>query len=227
MTKHIVIATREQWLTDAIAMITDALFKKGNYVLPDKIKVGCGFPIGNVNKVIGQCHHQASCKDGSVNIFISPTQAEPKRVLDILVHELGHAALGHEAKHGPKFKKFCQSVGLVGKPTTTTVEPGSPLDLALDKIVAQLGPYPHSEIMPRPKPKKPGGGGWLRFKAIAEGMDEYRVMISPKQLEEHGPPLDPEAGPMVFVDEEEVAKALMLGIEINRSWMVGGEEDQE
>lgn len=101
--------TREGWLLAACELLQTEFFK-GEYQLPKKVACSCGFPRGT-NKAIGQCWSPEVSSDGTTNLFICPTQAEPVRVLDILLHELGHAALGVEAKHGSKFRKWALSVG--------------------------------------------------------------------------------------------------------------------
>lgn len=136
--------TREQWLLQAITALR-ADFKRHDVELPD-VRVSIGWPGGRGNKqnVIGQCWSGAAVKDGKPAIFISPVLSEedPARILDVLVHELVHAAgnMGHRAS----FAKLAAKVGLV-KPWTAT-EASPELSERLTKLAAKLGPYGHSVL---------------------------------------------------------------------------------
>jgi hypothetical protein len=57
-------------------------------------------------------------------------------------------------------------------------------------MVTKLGKYPHKALVPRTKEGTGKSmGGWLRYRSINE--DKYRVVVSPKMVEEHGAPRDP------------------------------------
>ncbi len=137
--------TREAWLTAATHLLAAHFLPlaDGKTKLPEKWACSCGFPYRS-KEAIGQCFPPTLSADGTTHMFVCPTQAEPVRVLDILLHEMGHAAVGCDKGHKKEFKAFCEEVGLSGKATVTVAEPGTELHTKLTRIAAQLGPYPHA-----------------------------------------------------------------------------------
>jgi hypothetical protein len=194
-------ATREQWLNAATELLDKKFFDGNGYTLPAKKACSCGFPKSARGHAIGQCWAPETSTDGTINMFICPTQDDPIRVLDILLHELIHAQVGTAAGHKGPFKKMAKEFGLEGKATATFAAEGSELWKQLSHISEQLGPYPHKKMVPGLKKKTRGSmGGWVRFKSITE--EEYRVLVSPKMLDEHGSPRDPWGEEMVPVDTD-------------------------
>ena len=188
--------TREGWLKAAIAELNEEFFASAGYKLPKKLQCSCGFPRGHA-RAIGQCWDPGVSADGTTHLFICPTQAEPMRVLDILLHELIHAAVGIKEGHKGKFKKVAREFGLEGKLTATTVTEGSELWKRLAKCNQRLGKYPHAAMQKRAPKKGTGGSGWLRYMSPEE--EKYRVVVSPKMIEEHGAPQDPWGNEMIPV----------------------------
>jgi hypothetical protein len=70
--------------------------------------------------------------------------ATPSGVLATLTHELVHASVGVEAKHGKLFKRMATEVGLTGKMTATSA--GAALVPRLERIAGELGEYPHGAL---------------------------------------------------------------------------------
>lgn len=203
MTPALQHETREAWLMSATALLAAEFFPilDTKEKLPVKMACSCGFP-WKQPKAIGQCFSAESAADGTVHMFVCPTQDDPVRVLDILLHEMGHAALGIEEAHGKRFKAFCREVGLSGKATATVAEVGTALHAKLSAIAEQLGVYPHTALVKTQKAKKKAAaGGWVRMMSATE--EDYKITISPKQLEKNGPPLDPWGEKMVRVDGDE------------------------
>lgn len=137
--------TREQWLL-AFVEAARPHFERVSTPLPKTVRVSVGFPSkGFRSKVIGECWSADSTKDKVCEIFIRPSlQSDASRVAGVLTHELVHAAVGHEAKHGPAFRKPAVALGLEGKMTATT-EGGVWREWA-DPILAELGPFPGAEL---------------------------------------------------------------------------------
>lgn len=205
--------TREGWLVAAMAALDKKYFAGHGYTLPEKRSCSCGFPKGARGKAIGQCWGAETSTDGTINMFVCPTQDEPIRVLDILLHELIHAQVGIPAGHKKPFKQLAKEFGLAGKATATFAEEGSDLWRELSHISEQLGPYPHKAMQPGKRTKERGSmGGWQRYKSTTE--EGYKVLISPKQIEEHGLPRDPWGNEMVPNDEE-------------GPWGKGGDDDAD
>lgn len=141
-----IFETREQWLAAAAAEIAPAFEAKG-FKLPHKIRFACSWPAGarGGKKVLGQCVAPEVSGDGSTEVYVVPTVAEPRQVLGVLVHELVHAAVGVKAGHGPVFKAACERLGLVGKATQAL--PGEQMERELLAPVAELlGQYPHAPV---------------------------------------------------------------------------------
>jgi len=180
------MSNRETWLENAKKELSQKFFLDNGYKLPEKVQVSCGFPRGS-SKAIGQCFDPEVCEDGTVQIFISPCQSDPIRVLDILLHELIHAAVGIKEGHKGNFRKLAKEFGLAGKMTATYAEVGSSLWEKLAMIAGKLGRYPHGSIKLKKKKKK--SDGWIRLYSVEH--EAYKITISPKQYEEFGAPLDP------------------------------------
>lgn len=195
MNKH---ETREAWLKAATVLLEKEFFSDGTYSVPTKLQVSCGIPYGAA-KAIGQYWPPSNSQDETINIFVCPSLSDPISVLATHLHELIHAVAGPEAKHGGLFKTLARKVGLAGKLTATYAEEGSELWLKLAAMSTALGNYPHSPIRKRkPKPKGETAGGWIRLKSPEN--EKYKVLVSPKMLEEHGAPTDPWGNEMVPVE---------------------------
>jgi hypothetical protein len=186
MTAGLSYATREEWLN---AFITYArpVFAAQGAPIPFNTRVSVGFPsTGYRSNTIGECWSDMASADGHFEIFLNPTNETESRICDILTHELCHAALGLEAKHGKLFKALATGLGLEGK-MTATVAGQKWMDWALP-ILEQLGPMPYGALrtgakMPRKKKKTYGVKlecdfcGWL-----SRASDTH---ITP-HIEEHG-----------------------------------------
>jgi hypothetical protein len=147
---------REAWLMAAVEKLRP-IFSGHGYVIPD-LRVSVGWPssggLATKKKVIGQCFFGHTTEDKKPQLFISPILCdvtEPSGVLPTLVHEVCHVAAGKDAKHGPKFVKVMKLLGLEGKPTATTA--GAELIERLKLISTELGPFPHSKLIPIKVPK--------------------------------------------------------------------------
>jgi hypothetical protein len=180
--------TREQWLVNATKAMRPWFEEQGK-PLPEKVQLSAGIPKGSRN-AIGQCWDAACTPDGTWHIFISPSLGDPVLVLATLLHELCHAALGgSKVSHGPEFKKLAmKQFGLTGRATATVCEPGTPLHAQLVLLAEKLGSYPHS-VLTVPRKGSGGSKGWVRLESRNE--PTYTVVISKKNINEHGWPTDP------------------------------------
>lgn len=184
--------TREGWLLDAVERLDEKVFKPLGHEVPKKIQVSCGFPKGHA-RAIGQCWDPTVTPDGTTHMFICPTLTDPLRVLDVLTHEMVHAVVGCECGHKGPFKTLARKIGLEGKLTATVVTPKSPLMATLVDIQQTLGEYPHSG-MRKPSGRGKKSGGWVRYRSV--NIDGYTVVVSPKNVDNYGPPRDPEGDEM-------------------------------
>ena len=141
MTTH---ETREQWL-NAFVSAARPEFTNAGYPLPDKIRVSVGFTSsGAKGNRIGECWSDVASEDGHFEIFIRPSETSDARIADILTHELVHAAVGLEAKHGRIFKACATALGLEGKMTSTVA--GEAWYLWALPILTDLGAMPYGQL---------------------------------------------------------------------------------
>ncbi|MFF0481075.1 hypothetical protein [Streptomyces sp. NPDC004435] len=150
--------TREEWLHQAI----DALrpeFERINFPLPEKIHVSVGFGYGAKResaKILGQCWARFVSEDNVNHIFISPELNDASRVLDVLIHELVHAADDCKSGHKGDFATAAKALGLTGKMTATIATPE--LAEKLQALAEAIGPYNHATLYPTGKPLAPKEG---------------------------------------------------------------------
>lgn len=187
---------REQWLAAGLDAMRPRLEKAG-YRLPEKVKVACGFPVGSRGgkKVLAQCIAPAASADGTTEMFVSPTVADPMQALGCILHEAGHACVGVEHGHGQPFKAFCAALGLVGK--ATEAQPGEECRRWLqDEVLPLLGAYPHAAVDPNNRKKQ--GTRMIKLVCPETG---YTVRTTKKWLA-LGVPTSPAGCEMVVAEDE-------------------------
>lgn len=136
--------TREEYL-NAFIDAARAKFESVAAPLPVNVRVAVGFTSkGFKGTAIGECWSDLASEDGHFEIFIKPTLEGEARICGVLTHELVHAAVGIEAKHGAAFKRVALALGLGGK-MTATVETAEWYEWALP-ILSELGPMPYGAI---------------------------------------------------------------------------------
>ena len=179
---------REAWLMEAVVRITPLLTSAGLEVPP--LRVSCGWPhrggLSETRRVVGQCWLPESAADGKPQVYISPWLGEAVAALEVLVHEVIHACLPADAKHGKVFAKAATDVGLIGKPTHTSA--GPELKVVLAQIAEDLGPYPHAKLDKVAGEKKPQTTRQKKIvcpkaKDLHEGGEEYILRGSRKVIE--------------------------------------------
>lgn len=140
---RVIKATREAWLMNGIELLNKKLLVPNDLPIPPHVYVSVGFPKGaRTGKAIGQCFSRGLSADNHGHIFISPELNDAPRVLDVLLHEVGHDVVGCEHGHKKPFADFCRKVGLVKPWTATTASPE--LRAVLEAMAEKLGPYPHA-----------------------------------------------------------------------------------
>jgi len=142
------ITNRETYLESAIVELRP-LFKLHDFAIPKHVKVTCGWPSKSAGRSskrrIGECWDKSASADKkTTNIIISMVIDSPLQALDVLAHELVHAAVGCQHGHKGPFKTCARAIGLEGKLTATTA--GKDLTKVLKIIIKNLGKYPHSKI---------------------------------------------------------------------------------
>lgn len=200
--------TREAWLHAAI----DALrtrFTEVGLPLPERLHVSVGFGYGAKREsatVLGQCWAARASEDGVNHIFISPELDDTARVLDVLMHELIHAADDCKSGHKGAFAEAATRLGLEGPMTATRAS----VTLAAEMVclAESLGAYPHGKLsaskVPAKTPVGPDGkpvpthSGPAKqttrmLKVVCAGGTGYTVRLSRKWLDV-GAPLCPCCG---------------------------------
>lgn len=145
---------REQWLETAVQklrpLFTPAESVFGGRPIPS-VKISVGWPskggTSTKSRVVGQCWRKDVAKDRVPQIFISPTMGDDLvQALGVVLHELIHAWDDCVSGHKGDFALAARAVGLVGKLTSTGVDPESDLGSRLAQILVELGPFPHGTL---------------------------------------------------------------------------------
>lgn len=155
---EVTIELREAWLQAAAQKLWPKVVRAGG-VRPERCRVSCGWPSKSAlrrasakSRRIGEAWHSEASADGAREVFVSPALADEVEVMDVLIHELIHAALPSDAGHGPAFQRIMRSVGLAGKPTATYA--GEALVEELRVFAHELGRYPHAKLDAEPRTKQ-------------------------------------------------------------------------
>ena len=202
--------SRESWLRAA----TDELrpyFQRCGYPLPGKIRFAIAFPsTGRKGNRVGECWHSSTSADEHYEIFIRADLSEPEKVLGVLVHELVHAVVPVDARHGKHYRAAALKIGLQGKMVHAL--PGELLQKRLDDLAATLGPLPHARLNiergadnrgPADREKKQSAR-MLKAECEVEGCG-YVVRVAASHVRNIGPPHCPKHGAMTvdLPDESE------------------------
>jgi hypothetical protein len=173
---------RQQWLELAVEALR-AKFMDIGHAVPTKIRISIGWPKRAAScGRIGECWSTKASSDQHAELFISPELTEGVRILDVLAHELVHATVGVEAKHGKAFKQCALAIGLIGPIRATTA--GPEFIAWTEALFKHIGPYPAGYLTDMPKQ------GTRMLKCTCSGCG-YTVRITRKWLELAGPPICP------------------------------------
>lgn len=195
-------STREDWMVAAVDLMA-GLFEKVGYKVPT-VRVSCGWPssggLGQKRKTLGQHWPPEASADNKSQIFISPwlENKDVMGVLPVLIHEVVHAVVGNDAKHGKVFRKCAEAVGLEGKMTSTVA--GEELMEKISKWQTVLGEYPHGKLDPKKSPVKKQTTRMIKMECSECG---YVARTSRKWLEEVGAAHCPAHGEMTVCKQAE------------------------
>lgn len=175
--------TREEWLHAAMIELRP-LFKSKK--VPKRVRVSCGFPSKNAfgakRRRIGEAWADSASHGKYFEIFISPvlSHKDPVLLLDTLLHEMVHTAVGLEHGHKQPFRKVALEVGLV--PPMASAGAGPALAAELKLLYKKLGPYPHDELSKMTNGKKPDK--CRMYKVICPEEDcGYTVRVTKKWID--------------------------------------------
>ena len=194
------MANREDWLNRAVVLLEKYVFEPQELKMPEKWAVSCGWSKGASSQAIGVCVDPTCSKDATTHMFIIPTQDDAMSVLGTLAHEMIHAIVGIDQKHGGRFREVAHLLEFSPKMTTTAPVPGTPAYAAIEVARAELGHYPHAAMVPRKKPSKPHE--WARWRSVKE--KKYCVLANTKKVAEFGIPRDPWGFEMEPVDPKKI-----------------------
>jgi hypothetical protein len=115
---------RIAWLEKAYALLRSELLPEA----PERVTISFGFPSKGArpsrNQRIGEyANFLQDCDAGPGLLTLHPTIfQDPSRVLDVLLHEMIHAARPNDG-HRKDFPRLAKRVGLTGKMTATVAGP--------------------------------------------------------------------------------------------------------
>jgi len=187
---------REEWL-NKMAKAMEPKFESLEYPLPP-YRVSCGFPsTGKKSSRIGECWVRECSKDAHHEIFIHPQVDDPLKAAAILAHELIHAAVGLDQKHGGAFRAVALAVGLEGPMRATT--PGDVFIHYVTPILEDVGAYPHGSLDTHRGISTKGPAQTGRLIKAECAVCGYIIRTTKKWAESAGPPICPcSHQPMVF-----------------------------
>lgn len=177
---------REAWLYQLAEHLRPIIAEHGAEC--PAVRIGVGFTSGGIRgRSIGECWAPEATADQTHAIFLRPNEDDGPNVAATLLHEMIHAAVGIDAKHGPKFRAVAVACGLEGKMTATHAGP----DLAarLHTLCEQLGPYPHAALTGGATTAKPKQT--TRMVKIECPECGYVCRTTRKWLDEAGAPICP------------------------------------
>lgn len=171
---------REAWLVKATRRIIQRWAKLG-VTVPTDVQLSCGFPGGgSARRRIGECWPRSRSAKNINQVFVSPLLDEPMKALDVLGHELLHAADNCESGHGGNFGRLSAMVGYSGGKNSAAVSQDALRFLA--RLIKSLGPYPHGALVLAPKKQKANAG--LHKFACCEDV----LYSTEANVEKHGAP---------------------------------------
>jgi len=92
-------------------------------------------------KTLGQCYNPQSASDKKTNhIFLNPRMDNSITIIGVIIHEVIHAVIGIDKKHGREFKEAMSICNLTGKPTATMLDEHG-VEWA-NKVIEKYGAYP-------------------------------------------------------------------------------------
>lgn len=177
---------REQWLSD-MANLMRPMFRAAGMDVPTEVRVSCGWTSkGGKGKAalsrMGECWSPASSSAGFHEIFLSPIWSDSVEVAATLAHELIHASIGVDKKHGRVFGKFARALGFTGPMKSTPMT--DPLRDKIVKLVEINGAYPHAKMAALTNGKMKQKARMLKVSCLECG---YTVRIAEKWINEGMP----------------------------------------
>jgi hypothetical protein len=159
--------TAEAWeraAVDGLRADFEAIGKK----LPPVIHCDFGFTSHGSKKtgISGQYYEGSASTDGIGKLIVRCNTDDPVAILEAVVHQCCHAAVGVQEGHGKAFRELALRIGL--EPPMRTSRAGKRLTERLHALSAELGPFPNAR---------------LNFESTGADGKEKRVADRPKKQE--------------------------------------------
>lgn len=140
-------STREDWLTAAVTTLRP-VFSGHGIALPARIRVTCGLPSTFTRSgTLSECWADTDSADGTHEVMVSPTLADPAQVLAQLVGALAHAAPGAMSHTSNTYIEAATNLGLCpAGDNWRQVQGADDFAEVYAQVLAALGPYPHAPL---------------------------------------------------------------------------------
>jgi SprT-like family len=183
---HLNAPNREAWLTALVQELRPLVAGIGQ--LP-RFRISCSLPSSRAfsarRRRVGECWSPTASADGTTEILVSPADADPFEVASTVLHEMIHAIIGVRHGHGPAFRRAMTKAGLTGHPTATRANDETESYIR-NKILPELGPYPHAALNVQARNGKKQSTRLLKVVCPVEG--KYNVRIVRQWVVSPGPP---------------------------------------
>lgn len=138
--------TREEWLMRGAKAVLAHVATLG-YTPTGEVKAALGVPPSGKrkDKPLGVCYHAAASEGAYREIFVHPELTDTRRILGVLVHEIGHAVLKDGVGHRKPFINYCKAVGFDFKKAEFAID-GVEFWKWAARIGDDLGPIPHKAL---------------------------------------------------------------------------------
>lgn len=138
-------STREEWLTACLDLIRAQVPAIGN----QRIRITCGFPSTFTRSgTLAECWPDNASKDGTWEVMISPTVALPVEVFVLVAAQALHTVPGGASRTSNSYRAACMDLGLApADETWKHLHSTDDFWAIFANGLADLGPYPHAEVM--------------------------------------------------------------------------------
>lgn len=180
-------ASREDWLTQAATIYAKEINDRlGERVQP--FRVSCGYTGRGGTRRLGACWDKDASADGHHEIFITPGLDKSADVLGVLLHQLLHATVGVDVKHGFAFIDLARKLDLQGRGENAIVCGDDLLEFNRTSILATLGAYPHAKLEEEKSGVPKQSTRLIKCTCPISG---YVVRTTREWIDRYGPPISP------------------------------------
>jgi hypothetical protein len=193
---EVLFETREEWLVAAGYTLERKWLHPCDLKLPERVQYSVGWSPSK--KALGFCVSPVASANGTTHVYVCPMLDSALEVLCVLCHELVHAVVGVDKKHGREFYQAGERLGLEGP--AKFMLPGPTLITFLRSVIDTLGPWPHARVdIYKAKPAKPRAKNTFKF--VSKTIAQYRVTVHRDLVDLYGAPKDPQGDEMEVLEE--------------------------